>query len=563
MIRTFVIPLLAGLASLPTQPVLAEGPELKVLILSGANNHDWRKTTPAIKATLEESGRFSVDVEENVVGLKPDSFAPYSVILSNFNTFGKNAPKGEWSEETKKAFLDHIAKGNGLVIVHAGSSVFYDWPEFQKLACGTWGKETSHGKIHPNQVTFTDADSPITHGLRPFWIRDEFWHDVSVTPDAKALASVTPDPAFKGSGKPENIIFSTTTGDGRGYAIFLGHDAMAMRNPAWRTLLQRGTEWAATGKVTIPPAENWPETKEDAQSHDFSWNRTDTSLTLKNHNQTIWRLVFDPSQPKSYFHPLATVEGQLLTGFEPKDHPWHRGLWWSWKYINGVNYWEENRTTGASEGVTELIRATVETQPDSSATAELHLSYHPPEQAAVISEKRNLSISAPEVDGAYAISWTSKFTAGEAPVKLERTLPPHQGGPNHGGYAGLSLRFPRGSEGFRFLDSADHTEGHGQSSRWVSVSGPKGGITILDHPKNPRHPSPWYLSNKPDMLFANPALLYNEPLTLAAHKSLVLSYQIIVHEKPLKPKQIETRWTAFAKTPSPNSQQNQTPIPQP
>jgi uncharacterized protein len=157
----------------------------RVLILSGANNHNWRETTPVIKATLEETGKFLVDVEENVGTMKPDAFAPYAVILSNYNTFGKDAPKETWGAETKQAFLDHIAKGNGLVIMHAGSSVFYDWPEFQALACGTWKDGTSHGQIHISRVDFTDEKHPVTEGLAPFWIRDEFWEKILVAPGAK------------------------------------------------------------------------------------------------------------------------------------------------------------------------------------------------------------------------------------------------------------------------------------------------------------------------------------------------------------------------------------------
>ncbi len=237
----------------------------RVLILSGANNHNWQETTPVIKAVLEETGKFTVDVEEKVGTMKPDAFAPYAVILSNYNTFGKNAPKETWGAETKQAFLDHIAKGNGLVIMHAGSSVFYDWPEFQALACGTWKDGTRHGQIHVNRVDFTDEKHPITRGLAPFWIRDEFWEKMLVAPGATTLATVTPDPAFKGSGKPEKILFATETGGGRGFGLFLGHDIITMQNTAWKTLIQRGTEWAATGKVTIPPATDWPATKEDAE----------------------------------------------------------------------------------------------------------------------------------------------------------------------------------------------------------------------------------------------------------------------------------------------------------
>lgn len=238
----------------------------RVLILSGANNHDWKITTPAILAALEETGRFQVDVEENVISMTPHAFDPYAVVLGNFNTFGDDAPATkEWAAETRQAFLDHMAKGHGLVIVHAGSSVFYDWPEFHKLACGTWKDGTNHGDIHVNQVTFTQADSPITEGLKPFWIRDEFWQGIVTTPGARPLASVIPNPAFKGSGKPENILFTTEIGRARGFAIFLGHDVVTMKNTAWKTLLQRGTEWAATGKVTIPPATDWPSTQEDAE----------------------------------------------------------------------------------------------------------------------------------------------------------------------------------------------------------------------------------------------------------------------------------------------------------
>lgn len=359
----------------------------RVLILSGANNHDWKSTTPAIRAALEESGRFSVDVEENVFAMTAGSFAPYAVVLSNFNTFGKDAPKGEWSAETKKAFLDHMAKGRGLVIVHAGSSGFYDWPEFQNLACGTWKDGTSHGAIHVNRVSFSGEESPITQGLAPFWIRDEFWQKTTVAPGAKALASVTPDPAFKGSGKPENIIFTTESGGGRGFAIFLGHDAEAMGNPAWRTLLQRGTEWAATGKVTIPPAKNWPATKEDA------------------------------------------------------------------------------------------LR------------------------------------------------------------------------PGYGGYAGLSLRLPVDSNGWSIRTSEGKTGAvgsHGQGARWVDFSGPGGGIAICDHPDNLRHPSPWYVHDSPPMSFFSPAVLFNEPLVLAAGQSLKLSYRVLIHSKPMSIKEIETDCHTFA-----------------
>ena len=41
----------------------------------------------------------------------------------------------------------------------------------------------------------------------------------------------------------------------------------------------------------------------------LNWEQTPVSLALRNGTNTVWRLVFDPAQPKSYFHPLATLDG--------------------------------------------------------------------------------------------------------------------------------------------------------------------------------------------------------------------------------------------------------------
>jgi type 1 glutamine amidotransferase len=530
--------------------------KLRVLILSGANNHNWKTTTPAIKATLEESGRFEVDVEERVMDMKPESFTPYAAIVSNFNTFGKDAPaKKEWDAATKKGFLDHIAKGHGLVIVHAGSSVFYDWPEFHQLACGTWKDGTSHGAIHVNRVTFNDPDSPITRGLEPFWIRDEFWQKTLVAPGAKALGSVTPDPAFKGSGKPENILFSTEAGGGRGFAIMLGHDALGMSNPAWRTLLQRGTEWAASGKVSIPPAKNWPATKESVEPPALSWQQSKTHVALCKGEQVLWQLVVDPAEPKVYFHPLSTVGGEVLTVNRPADHPWHHGLWWSWKFINGVNYWEENPKTQTSDGKTELVSADFKPGNDFSMKVALLIHYRLPGQAVLMTEERLLSITPPDAAGCYRIDWQSTFTAGAAALTLGRTPLAHEaGGKAYGGYAGLSARLLFKPEGWSIRSSEgknDMKAAHGQKARWMDFSSAGAGLAICEHQDNLRSPSPWYVHDQKPMSFFSPSPLYHESLDLAAGKSLQLKYRVLVHAQSMTAAQFDAECVELARSAKP------------
>ena len=87
-----------------------------------------------------------------------------------------------------------------------------------------------------------------------------------------------------------------------------------------------------------------------AAKSDYSWDKNDKMVALLHEGKIIWKLNFDKEQDKPYFHPLKTPNGYELTLERPKDHPWHRGLWFSWKYINGINYWEEKPEKGVSEG---------------------------------------------------------------------------------------------------------------------------------------------------------------------------------------------------------------------
>src|ERR1019366_3254106 len=55
---------------------------------------------------------------------------------------------------------------------------------------------------------------------------------------------------------------------------------------------------------------------------------------------------FNPSLPKPCIHPFFTPRGHQLSGFEMSDHVWHRGLWFTIKFINGSNFWEERPPFG-------------------------------------------------------------------------------------------------------------------------------------------------------------------------------------------------------------------------
>ena len=243
---------------LPTLHALAPAaePVVRVLIFSGQNNHDWRATTPKLKSILESSGRFTVDVTEHPEQCNATTFAKYDVLLSNWNTYGQPTVTN-WPTTMREAFLHFVRDGKGFVSIHAGSSAFYDWSEYQQIVGGTWKTgQTGHGPLHEFPVKIVNEKHPITEGLTNFVTTDELWHRTDLQTNIQILATAYSAPQWEGTGKDEPVAFVTQFGLGRGFNLLLGHNPAAMDAAGFQQLLRRGTEWAATGKVTTAQIES-------------------------------------------------------------------------------------------------------------------------------------------------------------------------------------------------------------------------------------------------------------------------------------------------------------------
>jgi type 1 glutamine amidotransferase len=265
---------------------------LKVLILDGQNNHDWKRTTPELKKILEDPGSFTVDVATtppaggNMAAFKPD-FAAYRVIVSNYN--------GEpWSKETQAAFEKYVREGGGFVSVHAADNAFPEWKEYnQMIAVGGWGDRTerhgpylrfregkwiqdtsagrggSHGAQHEFVVETREPDHPIMRGLPAKWLhgKDELYDRLrGPAKNVTVLASAFATKETRGSGEHEPLLMTIDYGRGRVFHTALGHGMEAIKCVGFAVTLQRGTEWAATGQVTQKIPASFPtETKTESR----------------------------------------------------------------------------------------------------------------------------------------------------------------------------------------------------------------------------------------------------------------------------------------------------------
>jgi type 1 glutamine amidotransferase len=179
-----------------------------------------------------------------------------------------------------------VRSGGGLVVVHAADNAFAGWPAFNEMiGVGGWrertetagpywyyrdgklvsdpsaGRAGSHGRRVPFQVTVRDASHPLMKGLPKVWMHqgDELYarlrgpgHNLTV------LATAYSDPANAGSGRDEPQLMVLSFGKGRVFHTTMGHDINGLSSVDFVVMLQRGTEWVATGKVTQPVPATFP-----------------------------------------------------------------------------------------------------------------------------------------------------------------------------------------------------------------------------------------------------------------------------------------------------------------
>jgi type 1 glutamine amidotransferase len=295
--------------------------KLKALIVDGQNNHAvWPKATVMMKQYLEDSGLFEVEVARTKFisnferekdwlplagageseGMKkpmpdPDfspDFKKYDVVLSNFG-FGA----ADWPEETKKNLETYMKEGGGLVSVHAADNSWGNWIEYNKMiGLGGWGgrneksgpyvyydadgkiirddgpgKCGTHGPQSEFLITMRDKEHPITKGVPDFWMhtKDECYSMLrGPAENMTILATAADTPALKEAGRNEPMLMVIDYGKGRVFHTTLGHDTEALQGVGFIVTLLRGTEWAATGKVTQEIPKDFP-AAEKATSRDF------------------------------------------------------------------------------------------------------------------------------------------------------------------------------------------------------------------------------------------------------------------------------------------------------
>jgi hypothetical protein len=208
----------------------------------------------------------------------PD-FSRYQVVVLNYDA-------QDWPAALKESFEAYMKAGGGLVVVHGADNAFPGWAAFNEMiGVGGWrgrdapagprwyfqngklasdtapGPAGQHGRRKPFRLTARAPGHPILQGLPAEWMHapDELYTRLrGPGKNMTVLATAYADPANRGTGFDEPMLMTIKWGAGRIFHTTMGHDAAALSCVGFITTFQRGTEWAATGRVTQKVPKSFP-----------------------------------------------------------------------------------------------------------------------------------------------------------------------------------------------------------------------------------------------------------------------------------------------------------------
>jgi hypothetical protein len=266
--------------------------------------------------------------------------------------------------------------------------------------------------------------------------------------------------------------------------------------------------------------------------------------------------------PKPYLHPLLTATGKRITRVYPmenidgetKDHPHHRGLWFTHGEVNEWDFWANEKVYAAKRknlGVIDFVKLVkAEGGKQKGEIVSVHL-WKAPDGTPLLEENRTMTFYAGgkhrvvDFDVTFTAKTKVKFRdtkEGFFAIRLRDELMERKGG---------TLVNAEGAKGMRQV--------WGKPSPWNdyygTLEGETVGVAILDHPGNYRHPTHWH--SRDYGLFAANALgehdYYNDKtrdagLTLEPGQSQRWRYRVVIHTGTTEEAGIARLFAEYAKT---------------
>ena len=278
------------LVSLPLAAAAGDTNKIKVLIVDGFSNHDWKQTTALLRGILESTGLFKVSVSTapptngapEWATWRP-KFADYDAVIQTCNDINNGTT---WPREVQAAFENYVTNGGGFFDYHSANNAFAKWPAYNEMIGLGWrnkdfgwaiavdtnenlvripaseGTGTGHGP-QSDVVIHNLGTHPIHAGLPKQWKTPhlEVYYYARGPANNLEVLSYGFDPRTKMNWPTE---WTVTYGKGRVYNATFGHvwqgdvQPPALRCAGVQTILVRALQWLAKRPVDFPVPPDFP-----------------------------------------------------------------------------------------------------------------------------------------------------------------------------------------------------------------------------------------------------------------------------------------------------------------
>ncbi|NLS28005.1 hypothetical protein S2M10_30080 [Sphingomonas sp. S2M10] len=231
-------------------PALPSGLQHAVLIVSKTNG--WRHiehiphSNVVLAQIAKQLGRASF-VTENAAIFNDDQLRHFSVIVLN-------SASGDFlTPEQRAAFARFVARGGGVVALHAAGDNSHTDPWYVRTVIGTRfiGHPGGDDHIQSAKLLIDQPDHPAMAGVTLPWSPMDEWYAFDANPAEQGMTVLARidegsyRPGAKLSMGAHPVIWVNPSTKGRVFYSALGHSPEAYDDPHYRRILTNAIRWAA------------------------------------------------------------------------------------------------------------------------------------------------------------------------------------------------------------------------------------------------------------------------------------------------------------------------------
>ncbi len=266
------------------------------------------------------------------------------------------------------------------------------------------------------------------------------------------------------------------------------------------------------------------------------------SIQIDGQERTRWH--FDPKYPRPFFYPLNGPAGSSLTrmghpGAQNHDH--HRSVWFAHNKVLGIDFWSD-----LTEARIRQHHWLAYEDGDEEALMGVELRWYDGHDPKELLRQEVIAAFRPGLkDGETQLELQTTFTPIADTLEFQKT-----------NFGFLAVRVAKNISEHFGGGQLTNSEGKihepaifGNRARWMDYSGPvpggkTEGITFIDHPKNPGHPTGWHVREDGWM---GASVCMFEPRITTADDHLTLRYMLFVHQDPVGTERSDELAADFAK----------------